>query len=115
MQFILWLLGLDPAGPLFDSVRTSLDKSDAKFVDVIHSDGAEVLAGALDTFSKLGKEFGKLRTISTMDSLGTLKQQGHVDFYPNGGLHQPGCMKTGGKFSHYSEKSEDSKVWYVAV
>jgi len=40
------------------------------FVDVIHSD---VRNGPIDS------------------SLGLQRPCGHVDFYPNGGKHQPGC------------------------
>nr|XP_049701707.1 pancreatic lipase-related protein 2-like [Helicoverpa armigera] len=59
--------GLDPAGPCFADVEAScrLNKEDAKFVDVIHTDdGVYGLEG----------------------------QIGHVDFYPNGGSKQPNCL-----------------------
>ncbi|KAH8412678.1 hypothetical protein KR009_004492, partial [Drosophila setifemur] len=62
------ITGLDPAKPLFiladDSRR--LDPGDADFVDVIHTD---VL------------------------SRGMLRSMGHVDFYPNFGALQPGCLE----------------------
>ena len=45
-------------------VDVRLDKSDADFVDVIHTD---------------------------MGALGTTDKSGHLDFYPNGGIKQPGC------------------------
>ena len=63
--------GLDPAGPGFDikNVTTRLDKGDADFVDVIHTDVGR--GGA---------------------NLGMVEAIGHVDFYPNGrNLKQPGC------------------------
>ena len=71
------ITGLDPAGPYFEFTDTSvrLDKSDAKFVDVIHSDGSSTL------------ELG----------LGLMQASGHVDFYPNGGKKQPNCPATGNK------------------
>jgi len=56
--------GLDPAsyGSPLESPETSLDKSDAVFVDVIHTEIAYIT------------------------------HTGHADFYPNGGLAtQPGC------------------------
>lgn len=62
--------GLDPAGPLFEfiSVRNStesLDRSDAMFVDIIHT-------ASLD--------------------FGISLPVGHTDFYPNhGSTPQPGC------------------------
>ncbi|XP_026485773.2 uncharacterized protein LOC113393211 [Vanessa tameamea] len=65
------ITGLDPAGPLFEfqDSRTRLDKSDAKFVDVIHSNGETLILGGL----------------------GAAQPLGHVDFYPNGGRVQHGC------------------------
>lgn len=59
-------LGLDPAGPGFDSSKKGrLDSSDAEFVDIIHTSG--LWAGF----------FGAC---------------GHADFYPNNGVpNQPGC------------------------
>ncbi|XP_045242457.2 lipase member H isoform X4 [Macaca fascicularis] len=63
------ITGLDPAGPLFNGKphQDRLDPSDAQFVDVIHSD---------------------------IDALGYKEPLGNIDFYPNGGLDQPGCPKT---------------------
>lgn len=42
-------LGLDPAGPLFESqhIQARLDSSDANFVDVIHSNGENLILGGL--------------------------------------------------------------------
>ncbi|XP_068220718.1 uncharacterized protein [Palaemon carinicauda] len=63
--------GLDPAGPLFESYSPSvrLDETDAKFVDVIHTNADSLLMGGLGAFEPMG----------------------HVDFYPNGGKMQTGC------------------------
>lgn len=60
------ITGLDPAKPGFitQSDKFRLDSSDADFVDVIHTDGL---------------------------FRGIYSEIGHVNFYPNGGLHQPGC------------------------
>ncbi|RZC35443.1 inactive pancreatic lipase-related protein 1-like, partial [Asbolus verrucosus] len=64
------ITGLDPAGPLFELLEQrdaseSLDKTDALFVDVIHTDS---------------------------DEYGITKPIGHADFYPNEGTSpQPGC------------------------
>ena len=63
------ITGLDPSGPLFHVVPASerLDKSDAQFVDIIHSAGRWV---------------------------GNDDLQGHIDFFPNSGQSpQPGCYK----------------------
>ncbi|XP_002756664.1 pancreatic lipase-related protein 3 [Callithrix jacchus] len=66
------ITGLDPAGPLFHNTpkEVRLDPSDAIFVDVIHTNAARI-------FFELG--------------VGTIDTCGHLDFYPNGGKHMPGC------------------------
>nr|XP_027785075.2 lipase member I [Marmota flaviventris] len=63
------ITGLDPAGPKFTGKPSNsrLDYTDAKFVDVIHSDAK---------------------------GLGIQEPLGHIDFYPNGGKKQPGCPKS---------------------
>ncbi|KAG5339915.1 LIPP lipase, partial [Acromyrmex charruanus] len=68
------ITGLDPAQPCFRKADTSvhLHKNDAPFVDVIHTNG------------KLLTSLG----------LGLPEAIGHVDFYPNGGKTQPGCVRT---------------------
>ncbi|CAG9785000.1 unnamed protein product [Diatraea saccharalis] len=65
------ITGLDPAAPYFSKTVTlvRLDRSDAKYVDIIHTN-------ALPLY---------------MSGLGISEPIGHVDFYPNGGSVQPGC------------------------
>nr|AAV36854.1 RH14406p [Drosophila melanogaster] len=65
------ITGLDPAGPLFEAQhpKVRLDSSDAEFVDVIHSNGENLILGGL----------------------GSWRPMGHVDYYPNGGRVQTGC------------------------
>nr|CAB3264979.1 pancreatic lipase-related protein 2-like [Phallusia mammillata] len=65
------ITGLDPANPGFnhDNASVRLDKTDAKFVDVIHT----------DTSTLFGMANGLNRNL------------GHIDFYPNGGADQTGC------------------------
>ena len=60
------IYGLDAAGPLFSlsSPSERLDKSDAQYVEVIHTSAG---------------------------SLGFLDPIGHADFFVNGGMNQPGC------------------------
>lgn len=63
------ITALDPALPLFEgnSSNRRLSPSDARFVDVIHTDGG---------------------------ILGNPTPMGHADFYPNGGRPlQPGCAR----------------------
>lgn len=68
------ITGLDPAEPYFqgmgDAVR--LDPSDAKFVDVIHTDGRSFF-------------------LLEIPGYGMSQSCGHIDFYPNNGKEQPGC------------------------
>ncbi|KAM9134287.1 pancreatic triacylglycerol lipase-like [Pangshura tecta] len=68
------ITGLDPAQPYFEDtpIEVRLDKTDAAFVDIIHTDSAP-------TVPNLG--FGMIQAI------------GHLDFYPNGGIQMPGCTK----------------------
>lgn len=62
--------GLDPAMPLFITADNDdkLDKTDADFVDVIHTNALVQ---------------------------GKVERCGHVDFYMNGGIIQPGCWAGG--------------------
>ena len=63
--------GLDAAGPLFEktSKEVRIDKSDADFVDLIHTNGGDELDGMCGIHAAVG----------------------HADFYANGGGRQPGC------------------------
>lgn len=63
--------GLDPAGWLYENSNATLTKSDATYVDVIHTN-----AGSITQFR-----------------IGLNESVGHVDFYPNGGTVQTGCPK----------------------
>jgi len=70
--------GLDPASPLFNKYFASnevLDKSDALFVDVIHTNIA---------------------------FKGKISPLGHVDFYANNGAFQPGCGTSDDHYYYYS-------------
>ena len=65
MKLSMTIIGLDPSSywnPDTLSKDDYLDASDARFVDIIHSDGTPVLYGA-----------------------GINRQLGHADFYPNYG------------------------------
>lgn len=68
------ITGLDPAAPYFQNTGpiVYLDRTDAHFVDVIHTDTGDGLDFAFGMHTAIG----------------------HVDFYPNGGKFQPGCPKT---------------------
>ncbi|XP_074041810.1 uncharacterized protein [Leptinotarsa decemlineata] len=71
-----YIIGLDPAGPLFSYKKTTnrLNPSSAKFVQVIH----------------------------TSNIYGMFNPIGHADYYPNGGKEQPGCnVILKGQCSHH--------------
>lgn len=80
--------GLDPADPNFSyqPPQVRLDPTDARWVDVIHTDGANY---------------------TTYGGYGTLQPMGHVDFYPNGGLNQPGCHTDTSVFSFVRDAYHD--------
>lgn len=65
------ITGLDPAGPYFQSTpnEVRLEKSDADYVDAMHTDAEKLI--------NLG--------------YGINQQSGHIDFWPNDGVEQPGC------------------------
>ncbi|GFG36664.1 hypothetical protein Cfor_11008 [Coptotermes formosanus] len=67
------ITGLDPASFLFESwtlpPSRRLDHTDADYVEVIHTDGSRIWS----------------------DGFGLLSPVGHVDYFPNGGIDQPGC------------------------
>ncbi|XP_075554433.1 lipase member I-like [Dermacentor variabilis] len=68
----IWrITALDPAGPLFAGTRMCVSKGNARFVDVIHTSGGDdILKGHMGVATPIGD----------------------VDFYPNGGMKQPGCI-----------------------
>jgi len=65
--------GLDPAEPFFDLAGPDdrIDKGDAEFVDIIHTNSGMLWNGCLSMKRPVG----------------------HMDFYPEGGQHQPGCVE----------------------
>lgn len=66
-QSVLFYAGLDPALPFFATLKDSwkLDKEDALFVDVIHTN---------------------------VGIFGKIEPTGHIDFYVNDGTYQPSCV-----------------------
>ncbi|KAJ8730873.1 hypothetical protein PYW08_002286 [Mythimna loreyi] len=99
-QRIYRITGLDPARPLFELPQMApeyrLDKSDAEFVDIIHSCGG---------------------------LYGYWRSHGHADFYPNNGqAKQPGCEGiqpvleacSHGRATLYFAESINSKVNFVS-
>ncbi|KAF2361358.1 Lipase/vitellogenin [Trinorchestia longiramus] len=69
------ITGLDPAGLTYRNIKKSvrLDKTDANYVDVLHTNGCNPKA------NPWGSCYGIDSSI------------GHTDFWPNGGLYQPAC------------------------
>ncbi|XP_064477565.1 pancreatic triacylglycerol lipase-like [Ornithodoros turicata] len=70
------ITGLDPAQPYFKKMPRSvrIDPTDADFVEIIHTDGSQFFPNILKG-----------------NGLGLYDPVGHLDFYPNGGVHMPGC------------------------
>ena len=68
------IYGLDPAEPYFKGVppEVCLEVTDAEFVSIIHSDASHFLNGGIQ-------------------GLGVGYPIGHMDFWPNNGIDQPGC------------------------
>lgn len=67
---------LDAAQPEFEGTTPfiRIDPTDAKFVDAIHTDTT------------------RYRWVPIITGLGIRQPVGHIDFYPNGGEYQPGCL-----------------------
>ncbi|KAJ8714594.1 hypothetical protein PYW07_002819 [Mythimna separata] len=61
--------GLDPAGPLWNYNTNRIRASDGVYVEAIHTDGGYTVGG-----------------------LGIGSNVANADFYPNGGISQPGCL-----------------------
>ncbi|CAL4158439.1 unnamed protein product, partial [Meganyctiphanes norvegica] len=74
------ITGLDPAGLMYHSTNETqrLDKSDAHFVDVIHTHGCTVIIN------------------QWTDCYGIDENIGDADFWPNGGQRQPACVEGSG-------------------
>jgi len=70
------ITGLDPAEPYFQGygIGVRLDPSDAKFVDIIHSDADSIV-----------------EVVKGEGGFGSSELSGHADFFPNGGEDQPNC------------------------
>lgn len=84
------ITGLDPAAPLFTDTDpiVRLDRTDAQFVDIIHSDANPLMKGGL----------------------GIIQRLGHVDFYPNGGFDNPGCNK---KLQDVIKNNQKTTLFYT--
>ena len=91
MTNLLRVHGLDPAGPLFErcTKEVRIDKSDAAFVDIMHTNGGNEDNGFLGINAAVG----------------------HADFFPNGGHNQPGCGSNNFICSH----NEAPDIWIDSV
>ncbi|XP_061719965.1 pancreatic triacylglycerol lipase-like [Cydia pomonella] len=66
---VIRVTGLDPAGPLWNLSRDRLQPTDGGYVEAIHTDGGYTVGG-----------------------LGIGSAIADADFFPNGGISQPGCL-----------------------
>ncbi|XP_077527722.1 pancreatic lipase-related protein 2-like [Haemaphysalis longicornis] len=83
-QLVGRITGLDPAAPLFEYLDVHLRWEHGQFVDALHT--------------SMGGSSWWLDILE--GRLGMRSRCGHVDFYPNGGEHQPGCVDVLGGCSH---------------
>ena len=65
------LLALDCAAPLFETHGVYPSKEHIKFLEAVHTAAGNIL---------------------WRGKVGIGKDYGHVDYYPNGGIDQPGCL-----------------------
>lgn len=92
------ITGLDPAGLSFHQADSAdrLDRTDAGFVDVIHTHGCSTLLKMWD------------------DCFGIDENLGDADFWPNGGERQPACQEGGDGASSVKDGSScDHGMAYV--
>lgn len=84
------ITGLDPAEPFFSDVDplVRLDRTDAAFVDIVHSHAKSFAHGGM----------------------GLAQPIGHLDFYPNGGFDNPGC---GRSMNTFIDAEDGSFYWGI--
>lgn len=109
------ITGLDPAQPCFKNADSTmkLHKTDALFVDIIHTNGrllSEIGLGLPEPIGELRFICGSCFFYVTLEFRVSLLP-GHVDFYPNGGRIQPGCIRIDSSYFEYLPIP--LRGWYV--
>lgn len=122
------ITALDPAGPSFDQMDRyhRLDKLDAKFVDVIHSNAGKIhyanaatsgvikiLDGLIYNVPLIGGKLEDTLSLSNYTNegdtawFGIEEDVGHIDYYANNGKVQPGCDD----FTHICDHGRVNKIF----